>query len=103
MWGSLLKKVLTVSITFGIRVIPPTRITSSISFLLNPESFNAVLQGANVFLINDSVNDSNFALVSLRFKCFGPVLSAVINGKLISVCVVDDNSHLAFSAASLIL
>ena len=32
--------------------------------------------------------------------CFGPVLSAVINGKLISVCVADDSSILAFSAAS---
>ena len=32
--------------------------------------------------------------------CFGPVLSAVMNGKLISVCSAEDSSILAFSAAS---
>ena len=32
--------------------------------------------------------------------CFGPVLSAVINGRLISVCSADESSILAFSAAS---
>jgi hypothetical protein len=37
------------------------------------------------------------------FTCFGPVLSAVMNGKLTSVCAEEDNSILAFSAASLIL
>jgi hypothetical protein len=35
--------------------------------------------------------------------CFGPVLSAVIKGKLMSVCSADDNSIFAFSAASLSL
>ena len=35
--------------------------------------------------------------------CFGPVLSAVIKGKFISVCAADDNSIFAFSAASLSL
>ena len=43
------------------------------------------------------------ALVNLRFKCFGPDLSAVINGKFISVCAAEDNSIFAFSAASLSL
>ena len=32
--------------------------------------------------------------------CFGPVLSAVINGKFISVCAAEDNSIFAFSADS---
>ena len=32
--------------------------------------------------------------------CLGPVLSAVIKGKFISVCVAEDNSIFAFSAAS---
>ena len=32
--------------------------------------------------------------------CLGPVLSAVIKGKFISVCSAEDNSILAFSAAS---
>ena len=44
---------------------------------------------------------SNFALVKFKFICFGPLLSAVINGKLMSVCFELDNSHLAFSAVSL--
>ena len=98
--GSLPKKFLTVCKTFGILVIPPTITTSSISVALNPESFNAFLQGSNVLSTSSSTSASNLALVSLRFKCFGPVLSAVINGKLISVCVADDNSHFAFSADS---
>jgi hypothetical protein len=34
------------------------------------------------------------------FICFGPVLSAVIKGKFMSVCSADDNSIFAFSAAS---
>ena len=32
--------------------------------------------------------------------CFGPVLSAVINGRLISVCSAEESSIFAFSAAS---
>ena len=43
---------------------------------------------------------SSLALVNFKFKCFGPDLSAVINGKLISVCVADESSIFAFSAAS---
>jgi len=43
---------------------------------------------------------SNLARVSFIVRCFGPVWSAVMNGRLISVCVVDDSSILAFSAAS---
>ena len=31
-------------------------------------------------------------------RCFGPDASAVMNGRLISVCVEDDSSFLAFSA-----
>jgi hypothetical protein len=50
-----------------------------------------------------STIDSNLALVNLRLQCFGPDASAVKYGKLISVYVVDDNSILAFSAASLTL
>jgi hypothetical protein len=58
------------------------------------------LHGANVLSINFSTNASSLALVNFKLICFGPVLSAVINGKLISVCVAEDNSILAFSAAS---
>jgi hypothetical protein len=38
--------------------------------------------------------------VNFKLTCLGPVLSAVINGRFISVCVADDNSIFAFSAAS---
>ena len=50
--------------------------------------------------IRSSTNASNLALVIFKLICFGPVLSAVINGRFISVCVADDNSIFAFSAAS---
>jgi hypothetical protein len=36
-------------------------------------------------------------------KCFAPEVSAVIKGRLISVCIVEESSTLAFSAASLSL
>ena len=39
--------------------------------------------------------------MNFKFKCLGPVLSAVINGKFISVCAADESSIFAFSAASL--
>ena len=59
-----------------------------------------VLAGADGLL--DEVIDQvlSLARVSFMVRCFGPVLSAVMKGRLISVCVVDDNSILAFSAAS---
>ena len=42
-------------------------------------------------------------IVNFKLQCLGPEASAVKYGKLISVYVVDDNSILAFSAASLTL
>ncbi len=53
-----------------------------------------------VFFIKVSTSASSFALVNFIFICFGPVLSAVINGKLISVCDVEESSIFAFSADS---
>ena len=97
------KNVFTVSTIFGILVIPPTKTTSFISAALNPESFNATSHGLVVLLTKSSTSASSFALVNFIFICFGPVLSAVIKGKLISVCVVDESSIFAFSAASLSL
>ena len=40
--------------------------------------------------------------MNFKFKCLGPVLSAVIKGKLISVCAAEESSIFAFSAASAI-
>ena len=103
LFGSLPKKFLTSSTTLGILVIPPTKTISSISLAERPASFNAVWQGGIVLEIKSSTRASNFALVIFKFICFGPVLSAVIKGKFISVCAADDNSIFAFSAASLSL
>ena len=100
LFGSFPKKFLTVSIIFGILVIPPTRTTSFISAAEKPESFKAVLHGSNVLSTKLWTNASSFALVNFKFKCLGPVLSAVINGKFISVCAADESSIFAFSAAS---
>ncbi len=36
-----------------------------------------------------------------KLRCFAPLESAVINGRLMSVLVEADSSHFAFSAASL--
>ena len=99
--GSFPKNSLTISCTLGIRVIPPTRITSLISFAVHPASFSALRQGSRQRLTRSSTSDSNFARVILRFRCFGPDASAVMKGKLTSVSELLDNSCLAFSAVSL--
>ena len=102
-WGFLPKNFSTSSFTLGILVIPPTNITSLTSVDFIPASFNAVWQGPSDLCTRLSTKLSNVALFNLIFKCLGPDLSAVIKGKLISVSIVDDNSHFAFSAASLTL
>jgi hypothetical protein len=43
---------------------------------------------------------SSLARVSVMVRCLGPDASAVMKGKLMSVEVVEDSSHLAFSLAS---
>ncbi|CAO5676131.1 MAG: hypothetical protein NEHIOOID_00647 [Holosporales bacterium] len=53
-----------------------------------------------VRLIRSSTKASNFARVIFTFKCFGPEASAVINGRLTSVCWEEESSIFAFSAAS---
>ncbi len=102
LWGSFPKSFLTVSWTFGIRVEPPTRITSSMSSALTPASSIACLHGATVRSIRSSTSCSNLARVRVRFRCLGPDWSAVMNGRLMSVCWVEESSIFAFSAASLI-
>src|SRR5439155_60739 len=101
LWGSLPKKLLTISWTLGIRVWRPSRITSSISEGLSPASFRACSIGGMVRLTRSSTSCSSFARVSVMFRCLGPDWSAVMNGRLISVCITVDSSIFAFSAASL--
>ena len=98
--GSFPKKFLTSSIILGILVIPPTSTISSISLAERPASLRAVSHGGIVLLIKSSTRASNFALVIFKFMCLGPVLSAVIKGRFISVCAAEESSILAFSAAS---
>lgn len=68
--------------------------------LLTSASFKAFWQGPIVLLIKSPTRLSNFARVNLRFMCFGPEASIVKYGRLMSVCADEDNSILAFSAAS---
>ena len=62
--GSLPKNCLTVSVTLGIRVMPPTRITSLISDTFRPASLIAVWHGSIVLWIRSSTSGSNLARVS---------------------------------------
>ena len=101
--GFLLKNFSTSSWTIGIRVEPPTNITSSISTLDKLASVRAFLQGSSVLLTNPLTRDSNLDLLNFEVKCLGPSEPALKYGRLISVSVDADNSIFAFSAASLIL
>ena len=98
--GSFPVKFLTASWTAGILVDPPTNITLSIWPIDNPASLNAFFIGSIDLWTKSWVNSLNFALVKFISMCFGPVASAVMNGKFIFVCIDEDNSILAFSAAS---
>src|SRR3972149_5098467 len=98
--GSFPKRAFTISCPLGIRVWPPTRMTSSMSRGLLPASCSACRHGPSVRSIRSATSDSSFARVSVSTRCLGPFASAVMNGRLISVWRVVESSHLAFSAAS---
>ena len=98
--GAFPKKSSTNFCTAGIREEPPTRITSSISALFKPASLIAFLHGSRQAWINPWAKDSNLARVKVLTKCLGTPFTGMIYGKLISVLVEEDNSILAFSAAS---
>ena len=98
--GSLPKNSFTFSCTLGMRVMPPTRITSSMSETFTPASLTAMRHGSMVRWISSSTSDSNLARVIFIARCFGPEASAVMYGRLISVCCEDESSIFAFSAAS---
>ena len=99
--GSLPKIFLTRSWTAGMRVMPPTRITSLISPGERPASFRATLHGPSSLSSRSLIRASSLALVTFMFRCFGPLASAVINGRFTSVSIEVDSSIFAFSAASL--
>ncbi len=94
------KSSLTTSWTFGMRLEPPTKRTSSILSAVMPASAKALRQGSFVASNKSSVICSNWARVRFFCKCLGPVASAVMNGRLMAVDVWAESWILAFSAAS---
>jgi len=65
--------------------MPPTRRTSSTYAFVTPESLRHESKGFIDLLIKSSAIDSNFALVILNYKCFGPVASAERYARFTSV------------------
>ena len=55
-------------------------------YIMLPASFSAVRHGSIVLCTKSSTSDSSLARVSFMFKCLGPAASAVMYGRLISVC-----------------
>ena len=100
LWGSFPIKFLTNSWTAGTLVDPPTRRTFSISLADNPASFRASSTGFLVSSTRCFVSSSNLALDIVFSKWTGCPSTAVINGSDTLVVTVEDNSFLAFSAAS---
>ena len=70
--GSLPNSDFTVSTIFGMRVMPPTRITSSTSPAESWASLRAALQGPTVRSTRSSTSASSLARVILMLRCFGP-------------------------------
>ena len=70
--GSLPKNCFTTSMTFGMRVMPPTRMTSSIWPACRPASLSAARQGSSVRCTRSSTSVSSLARDSLITRCFGP-------------------------------
>ena len=99
--GSLPKMLLTFSMTAGIRVMPPTMTTSWMSLVDNLASFRAFSTGVARRSRSGSTSSSSLARVKVYSKCLGPSASALKNGRLISVDVLELSSFLAFSASSL--
>ena len=93
--GSRPKNFLTVSCTSGIRVCPPTRITSPTWSVVTFASSIALRTGPIVRSTRSPTSCSSLARVNVIARCFGPEASAVMNGRLTSVCCVVDSSTFA--------
>ena len=63
--------------TFGIRDIPPTKMTSPMSDFFTSASCRAFWQGPTVRFTRCSTKDSNLDRDSFMFMCFGPLASIV--------------------------
>eukprot|EP00982_Pelagococcus_subviridis_P014118 31307-Pelagococcus_subviridis.AAC.3 len=100
MFGSFPVSFFTSARTAGMRVEPPTRITSSISSSDSFASRSAFSTGTLQRVMRSSQSSSNLARVRLVSMCFGPSAVAVMNGREMDAEGVDDSSIFAFSAAS---
>src|ERR1700689_4729316 len=85
--------------TAGMRVEPPTRITSSMALAVSLASAIAWPTGPVVRSTRSAVMLSKVERMIVAFRCFGPDASAVMNGRLTMVWVTAESSTLAFSAA----
>ena len=101
LWGSRPKSSWTSCWMRGMRVWPPTRMTSLMSEALRLASARAWRTGATERWMRSSQSCSSLARVSFIRRWRGPVASAVMKGRLISDSMVVESSTLAFSAASL--
>jgi len=92
-----LKNSLTIYLTLGILLLPPTRTISSILFFFKPESSSADYIGPSVFLNKSEFNSSNLALVRTSEKSSPSTKSSIS----IVVSCVADRALLAFSISLL--
>ena len=99
--GSRPMRFLAVSMTLGMRVMPPTRTSSLTSLLPSFASFKHASTGLIVRVKRSSVSCSSFERVSFFWMCFGPEASAVTKGRLISYSCAEERAIFAFSASSL--
>ncbi len=100
--GSRPKNSATACWTRGMRVMPPTRITSSMSPLPISASSRVLAQISTVRSIRSAVSSSSLSRVSVVCRCSASLRPVeMMNGRLISVSRTLDSSHLAFSATSL--
>mmetsp|Transcript_32498 Transcript_32498/g.103215 ORF Transcript_32498/g.103215 Transcript_32498/m.103215 type:complete len:332 (-) Transcript_32498:120-1115(-) len=99
-FGFFAKNSSTLSCTMGMRVWPPTSSTSSTSPLSSLASRRQSRHGWIVRSTRSFTSASNLALVILMFRCFGPLASAVMNGRFTSVWPSPSSSRFAFSEAS---
>mmetsp|Transcript_41516 Transcript_41516/g.124072 ORF Transcript_41516/g.124072 Transcript_41516/m.124072 type:complete len:227 (+) Transcript_41516:1-681(+) len=98
--GSLPVIFLTISRTAGMRVEPPTMMTSSMSLSVSFASRSADSTGTLQRSSRSWLMVSNLARVIDVSMCFGPSAVAVMNGRLMAACDTPDSSTFAFSAAS---
>ena len=96
--GSLPKRLFAFSWMSGMRVWPPTSTTSSTD--VRSASAMHLRHGSLVRFTRSIVSVSSFCFVSVAVRCFGPVASAVMNGRLMSYWPALDRAHFAFSASS---